>query len=496
MKNHLCRTVSCLLLCILLAGTAAPAASAAKLTFRDVPAGHWAADEIEQCVSLGLFGGINETQFGLGQSMTRRSFAVVLCRFFGWETPAPERSTYSDVPADAWYAGAVEAAYAHGAFTAQSKLFRPADHITREELAVALVRALGYTHIAGLAGTLSSPFTDVTTNAGYITMAYNLGLTNGTTATTFSPNKVATREQTAVIFIRLYNKLHGNTISRTGILSTGNAFTALDGMDALIVDGAAASENTLRIKGFARQEAVLSAVQSAGVPNLLYIEGDASLLRAKPAAAAAMLADGTKAAGYSGILLDIPGLNTTHTAALTALAQALRAALGSRPLYLVTEAPVWQGTPRDGYDYAALSAVADRLILRVAPRNTVSGKTVSAPMEPLEDVYFALLTLREAGVDSGKLSLLLTTTGSAWEDTTRVGSPSAGEIEALAADDFTKHYSARYACAYLSSGTSVIWYLDGQAAAARGQLLRLFGVDHVLLSDLSGISSDFLQGLE
>ena len=46
--------------------------------------------------------------------MTRSAFTVVLCRFFGWETPKPETATFKDVPVTAWYAGAVEAAYEKG----------------------------------------------------------------------------------------------------------------------------------------------------------------------------------------------------------------------------------------------------------------------------------------------------------------------------------------------------------------------------------------------
>ena len=45
------------------------------------------------------------------------------------------------------------------------------------------------------------PFQDVHTNVGYIAMAYELGLVNGTSATAFSPDRTATREQAAVMLI-------------------------------------------------------------------------------------------------------------------------------------------------------------------------------------------------------------------------------------------------------------------------------------------------------
>ena len=101
----------------------------------------------------------------------------MLCRLFGWEMISPETGSYTDnQDPSAWYFSAVETAYAHGAITDQTDEFRPRDPITREEMAVMLVRAMGYGTIAGLAQDLPMPFQDVTTNAGYIAMAYELGL--------------------------------------------------------------------------------------------------------------------------------------------------------------------------------------------------------------------------------------------------------------------------------------------------------------------------------
>ena len=49
------------------------------------------------------------------------------------------------------------------------------------------------------------PFQDVDTGAGYLAMAYELGIVNGTSKTTFSPEKTATREQAAVMLMRVYD---------------------------------------------------------------------------------------------------------------------------------------------------------------------------------------------------------------------------------------------------------------------------------------------------
>ena len=139
----------------------------ASTGFSDVPESHWAADAIRRAVDLGLFQGQTKTRFGLGQPMTRAAAVVTLCRLFGWETVTPEKGSYQDnQDPDAWYYSAVETAYAHGAITHQTDTFRPEDPITREELAVMLVRAMGYGTIAGLAQDLPMPFRDVDDQRG------------------------------------------------------------------------------------------------------------------------------------------------------------------------------------------------------------------------------------------------------------------------------------------------------------------------------------------
>lgn len=194
-----------------------------SLRIPDVPANHWAASSIQRCVELGLFQGESATTFGVGHEMNRAGIhrgagPAVRLETTGLDVNITE--ICEDVPANAWYAGAVAAAYTHGALTRQSASFRPDEPITREELAVMLVRAMGYGTLAGLAQDLAQPFRDVTTNTGYIAMAYELGLVSGTTATIFSPERTATREQTAVILMRLYDKLHAAAPGKIGIVAS------------------------------------------------------------------------------------------------------------------------------------------------------------------------------------------------------------------------------------------------------------------------------------
>lgn len=502
MKRQLRRTLACLMLCVvLLSGLAAPAAAAG---FQDVPKGHWAAGEIQRCVELGFFNGESATRFGLGHEMTRSAFVVVLCRFFGWETPKPAQATYRDVPVTAWYAGAVQAAYDHGALTDQREDFRPGDAITREELAVMLVRALGYGTIAGLAQDLHMTFRDVSTNAGYIAMACDLGLMSGTTITAFSPEKTAPREQVAVILMRLYDKLHSPAPGKVGIVSSAEELVDLKGFDAVAAAaGKLISAGKTQITATMDAETAASiqaAAREAGAKALLYVAGGPTALHGSTADTAAVLLEAVESGGYDGIFLDIPELKGSGEIALTKLVKTLRSSLRDQALYLMVEAPSWQGTNYQGYDYAALGKYVDRMVARIAPYEKGEKSFPTAPVDPLEEVYYALDSLRNV-VDAEKLSLLITTSGSAWINNKRSGSLTGVEIEALLAEAETvDYYSGRYACAYLSGVTEddeplVVWYLDQQAAAERVQLARAFGVDQVCLSELQGLPGNFLAGL-
>lgn len=69
------------------------------------------------------------------------------------------------------------------------------------------VRALGY---SSLAGTVQNdcPFADVTTNPGYIALSYHMGFMSGVSAHKFLPKTASTREQAAVVLLRVYDRLH------------------------------------------------------------------------------------------------------------------------------------------------------------------------------------------------------------------------------------------------------------------------------------------------
>lgn len=498
MKRRLQRLGSCALLCALLLTALPLTAAAASTGFSDVPATHWAADEIRRAGELGLFQGDSRGRFGLGNSMTRGAFAVVLCRLFGWELETPESGSYTDnQDTSAWYYSAVETAYAHGAVTDQTDAFRPNDAITREEAAVMLVRAMGYGTIAGLAQELDQPFTDVRTNVGYIAMAYHLGLISGTSDTAFSPEKAATREQAAVMLMRLHDNYIQADPERVGIAFSPEGLADLTGYTAVAVAAQriiyAGGARLITVMEDEAVSAIRAAAKAAGAAQLLYVSGTSTVVKGNAGDTAALLAAAVDAGGYDGLYLDVAALEKEQKRGFTAVVEFLRKDLGDKLLYVVAEAPAWSGQPYDGYDYAALGRSADKLVLRLAPCVQEADGFPVAPQEPLEEVYYALAELKDQ-VSGDKLSLLLTTTGTAWAGGKEEGTLTAAQIQELRKSLFTEEYSSgRYACAYLTDASEkdlrVVWYLDGTAVAQRARMAAFFGVEELCLSNLNSIAA-------
>ena len=213
MKN---RILSVLLAAVLLVGMM-PVALAATELYSDVPEDHWSAESVYRATELGIFKGIGDGKFGRGQPISRAAFVTALVRLFGWEAVTPEKPTFTDVESGRWYYDAVETAVSNGAIPVSSKTFRPSDELTRGEMAAMLMRALGYTSLAGSLADRPCPFTDVTVNRGFIIMAYDMGIVSGMGDGTFMPNASATREQAAAILVRLYDKLMIESVQMTAV---------------------------------------------------------------------------------------------------------------------------------------------------------------------------------------------------------------------------------------------------------------------------------------
>ena len=115
-------------------------------SYDDVSTEHWAYKTIRELSAKHIVTGVTSSSFAPSKDVTRAEFAALITRALG--LTGTEASPFSDVASTAWYADEVAAAYAAGIVTGTTQQgFEPNRNITREEMAVMLVRA--YEHQVG-----------------------------------------------------------------------------------------------------------------------------------------------------------------------------------------------------------------------------------------------------------------------------------------------------------------------------------------------------------
>ena len=169
--------------------------------FYDVPNDAFFYEAVKWAVKSGVTNGLSDTMFGPYESCTRAQIVTFLWRAAG--SPEPKTvSSFSDVPASAYYAKAVAWAVENGITNGMTETtFAPDATCTRGQSVTFLYRALKGTASG------STNFTDVASDAFYadaINWAVANNVTNGTSATTFSPNADCTRAEIVTFLYRAY----------------------------------------------------------------------------------------------------------------------------------------------------------------------------------------------------------------------------------------------------------------------------------------------------
>jgi len=119
----------------------------------------------------------------------------------------PQSPSFIDVPKLSWAYGAVEAAARAGLVKGSEGKFRPHDPITRQEMAVMLVRALDKG--VDVSNTLPAFADDVKIAPwarGHVAAALNQDLIKGYPDNTFRPQKNAVRAEAVVMACRFINQ--------------------------------------------------------------------------------------------------------------------------------------------------------------------------------------------------------------------------------------------------------------------------------------------------
>ena len=169
--------------------------------FYDVPNGAYFYEAVKWAVKNGITTGVGTDLFAPEQPCTRAQIVTFLWRAAG--SPEPKTmSSFTDVPASAYYAKAVAWAVENGITNGMTAtMFAPDATCTRGQSVTFLHRALKGT------ASSSANFTDVKSDAFYadaINWAVANNVTNGTSNTTFSPNADCTRAEIVTFLYRAY----------------------------------------------------------------------------------------------------------------------------------------------------------------------------------------------------------------------------------------------------------------------------------------------------
>lgn len=180
--------------------------------FQDVPRDAWYAGAVERVCAAGLMNGTGPGTFSPGGTVTRGQVAAILHRLAG--KPAVRGSSFSDVPASAYYAEAVAWAARRNIVEGfYDGTFRPDLPVSRQQLAAILWRYAKLERADSGARAALRGFPDAGEVSGYAkeAMAWALaeGILQGTKEGTLQPQGRAARGQAAVLLERFQALLEG-----------------------------------------------------------------------------------------------------------------------------------------------------------------------------------------------------------------------------------------------------------------------------------------------
>lgn len=190
-------------------------ASAASVSnFTDVPTTKPYANAVYELAERNIIGGYEDGTFKPADSITRGQAAAIIAKLRKLDTKSVKDPGFKDVPQSQWSYGAIAALANAGVINGYGDgRFGPNDSITRAQMASILVKAFGlppYPYSSS-----ENPFTDtqrLTSHQTTINILYRMGITSGTSPTSYSPNAPISRAQAAVLIVKT-EKVKESTIT-------------------------------------------------------------------------------------------------------------------------------------------------------------------------------------------------------------------------------------------------------------------------------------------
>lgn len=459
-----------LIFIIILSGTALANENTVTL-FNDVPESHWAYKAIHDLRLLKITDGVGNNQYGMGLTIKRSEFITFLARLMQWELIKPEKGSFIDnMDTTKWYYAPIETALKHGVISNDSDSFRVDEPITREEMAIMIVRTLGYDSLANQLTYLGKPFDDVSQNTGYITIARDFGIINGVGNNLFKPYDTAKREEAAVMMMRMYERLkspikelHGfyaiqsanqmnmipdlnsvgfgwsrleyDTQSKQVILNTtrqnNNDFSIPSGFTQPL-DIASANSVSTQLMVFASNNTTFTTETGLSKRLVEYIITNVEVRNQVIKSIVEQINATTVediSISFDGVVIDFEdikgeSLRQSYNLFLTELKHELEKT--NKSLYVAVHPARRTGQSYyDGYDYKTIGEIADKVILmahdyyakQLTDAEMQNGYTTT-PLSPIDEIYYALRTItdRDSGIqDLSKIWVQLSFDSVQWK---------------------------------------------------------------------------------
>ncbi|MDF2890232.1 MAG: hypothetical protein K0R80_599 [Clostridia bacterium] len=467
------KTISILLILILVFSFTA-AAPYNETSFTDVPKGHFFEEYIYKLKELNITNGIGNGAFGFNKEITRSEFLTFLVRLQGQELDKTQNEEmFKDIKAVDWFYPYINMGLKNKTILKSEYTdgnFYPNKPITREEMAVMIVRAMKYNSMAEAVNNQTSQFKDVQQRVGYIELAKDLGIINGRSKDVFDPAAKATKQEAAAMLIRMYNNNNNKLDTINGFYaiksidqankinsfdSVGYGWSRLDYNDntkqvelttlkksgghpfyvpedfQLIVNDADnnAAAKYLMVFGSNEDAVTVNGKEEKLVSLLLNNDAAVDKLVTDISALTDNLSAGDSITQFDGVVVDFEGLrdNGMDKQSFVKFLEKLKLHLdaNSKKL-LVCINPAREAGQQyyNGYDFTAIGQLADSVILMAHDYDTKHLKSSEiplfkgeTPLAPINNIYYAIKYALNggAGVPKDKLILQVSFSASQWQ---------------------------------------------------------------------------------
>lgn len=175
--------------------------------FKDVKEDHWAYKYIMLMSQLGIINGYSDGNYKPGDAVSRAEFAKMMVLTLQLNLINPNSGTFLDVNKGDWDYQFVETAknYLTGYKNSQGIYFKPTQDAQREDMAVAIIKALNKSPSTDLSilGGLADQGSISPNLKGYVAAAMKEGIMVGDSSAKFNPQGTLTRAEAATLLGRL-----------------------------------------------------------------------------------------------------------------------------------------------------------------------------------------------------------------------------------------------------------------------------------------------------